>query len=225
MILLNRWKRNRSYGMIHTILRPVLAHGTLSDLTNKINLRYRLNECNGQNNANLYWVLPVVSLVWVMFGVFHIYVTRMVVVPFSFHIWFSWSVVVFQFSFLKLVWVNSCHVVVLKRGDWSHVSKASDGHHWSLYSGLMFITLLFWLGICFIFSSHSGKFLTFWPHLTLNQNFSKVLPWSVCTNWWNSECCTVEMGMNNATGKQALIKPETCPDNATATYPEEEYWK
>ena len=108
-----------------------------------------------------------------MFGVFHIYVTRMVVVPFSFHIWFSWSVVVFQFSSLKLVWVNSCHVVVLKRGDWSHVSKASDGHHWSLYFGLMFITLLFWLGIYFTFSSHSGKSLTFWPHLILIQISAK----------------------------------------------------
>ena len=203
--------------------------------------RYRLNEFNGQNSANSYWVLPVVSLVWVTFGDFHIYVTRMVVVPFSSHIWFSWSVVVFQFSFLKLVWVNLCHVVVLKRGDWSLVSKVSDGHHWSSYFGSMFTTLLFWHGICSIFSSHSG--LSIWPHLTLdtwpcwrepdhgliatwsNLMLSKVLPWSVCNNWWNSECCTTEMGMNNQTGKQALIKPLTCPENATATYPEEEYWK
>jgi len=80
------------------------------------------------------------------------------------------------------------------------------------------LVIVFWLNVYYIV-------ILAWNLFYLFQSFSKVLPWSVCTNWWNSECCTVEMGMNNATGKQALIKPETCPDNATATYPEEEYWK
>lgn len=80
------------------------------------------------------------------------------------------------------------------------------------------LVIVFWLNVYYIV-------ILAWNLFYLFQSFSKVLPWSVCTNWWNSECCTVEMGMNNATGKNGLIKPEMCPENKTATYPEEEYWK
>ena len=93
------------------------------------------------------------------------------------------------------------------------------------YFGLEFILSFPVIQVCF---KPSWLLTPIWPKVIwpLSQSiFSKVLPWSVCSNWWNSECCTVEMGMNNETGKQALIKPETCPENATATYPEEEYWK
>ena len=173
----------------------------------------------------------MVSSVWAMCGVFPIYATKMEAAHFWFPTWFFWSVVVFRFSCSKLVWVNSCHGVESKPGDWPPVSRVLAGHHLLLSFGSTFTTLLSWRGTCSIYFRNGKKLYISlesqnFSIKTPSKSFSAVLPWSVCGNWWNTVCCSTEMiNITEPGQKSELVRPVDCPTNQSVTYPEAEYWK
>lgn len=80
------------------------------------------------------------------------------------------------------------------------------------------LVIVFWLNVYYIV-------ILAWNLFYLFQSFSAVLPWSVCGNWWNTECCSTEMKNITEGQKSELLRPENCTLDKAVTYPEAEYWK
>lgn len=64
------------------------------------------------------------------------------------------------------------------------------------------------------------------------MSFNKVLPWSTCDNWWNTDACALKAHASpsnmtlpmNMTGVTSTILTTTV-DSLKKTSPSEEFWE